>query len=78
MPSPVPGFNPRPAPDAGAAVQPPAPVSAQGCVACLLEDVYAPLEVAYTYDGVSFCAKHVKDVITRADPIILRGVILRP
>jgi predicted DCC family thiol-disulfide oxidoreductase YuxK len=52
-------------------------------VACLLSDeIYAPSEfdIVYTYDGCSFCAKHVKQIIQSQSEhrITLPGVILRP
>lgn len=79
MPSPVPGLNPypRPAEEVGAAVQPtPQPSTATGCVACIaFEGVYAPLDVAYIYDGVSLCAQHLKGVLTADPAISLRGLV---
>lgn len=64
--------------DEGSAVQPPDPSSAVGCVACLLEGVYAPLDISYTFDGCSFCAKHVKFLFAQEVPITLAGVVRRP
>lgn len=82
MPSPVPGFDPRPPiPETGegAAVQPPPQPTQSGCIACILyEDVYAPLDVAYLYDGCTFCAKHLKKIFTADPAIAMKGLMLRP
>lgn len=60
-------------------VQIPEVITRTGCVACIAyEDVYAPLEVAYSYDGCSFCAKHIKALLVADPPIAMRGLMLRP